>query len=303
MMSRRQGAEDVGAFGDLLRQGDERLELVDDDVLVAAEALELPACEDERLGPDERPEALVDRRRHDQVHLPELVLDEHEDDTVRGRRTLSRDREARDGDERGVPPVPEIAARDDVLRQARPEQRERMRPDGEAGQPVVGEHPLPRRLLGQLRRGGGRVERERQLPRLAGRARNARRPEGETELPEQLPTLAEGVARPGGNERLEAVAVELETLREVPDPGEGPATVALRDDSLGAGLAEGLDVLEADPYPVSFERALCRAAVDVDRSYLHPTPLRVPDERRWRIEAHRLRVQKRREELSRVVVA
>ena len=43
--------------------------------------------------------------------------------------------------------------------------------------------------------------------------------------------------------------------------------------------------------------------VDVGRQHLHPAPLRVADEGGRRVEAHRLRVEERAEELGRVVVA
>src|SRR6266513_5629199 len=104
-----------------------------------------------------------------------------------------------------------------------------MRPDGEARQPVVGEHPLPGRLLGQFRCRRGRVERERQLARLAARAGNAGRAKGKTELPEQLPPLAELVAGSGGDERLEPVTVELDPLCQFTRAGEQPVTLALLD--------------------------------------------------------------------------
>ena len=50
-------------------------------------------------------------------------------------------------------------------------------------------------------------------------------------------------------------------------------------------------------------RASGGAQVDVGRQHLHPVPLPVADETGRRVEAHRLRVQQRAEELGRVVVA
>ena len=58
-------------------------------------ALEAAAREEQRLAADDRAVALVDRRRDDQVHLAVLVLEQHEDDALRGRRALARDRHAR----------------------------------------------------------------------------------------------------------------------------------------------------------------------------------------------------------------
>src|SRR5205807_9648366 len=112
--------------------------------------------------------------------------------------------------------------------------------DGEARQPIVGEHPLPGRLLGQLRRRGARVERERELARLPTGAGDVRGTKGEAELPEQLPPLAELVAGARRNERLEPVAVELDPLRQLADARERPAPLALLHDGLRSGLAERL---------------------------------------------------------------
>src|SRR5438093_6298120 len=102
-----------------------------------------------------------------------------------------------------------------------------MRADGKARQPVVGEHPLPGRLLGQLRRRRGRIQRQRQLARLSARTGNARGAKGETELPEQPAPLAELVAGARSDERLEPVAVELDPLRQLAHSGERSATLAL----------------------------------------------------------------------------
>ena len=56
----------------------------------------------ERLAADDRAVGLVDRRPDDQVHLAVLVLEQHEDDPVGGRRALPGDRHAGDGDLRSV---------------------------------------------------------------------------------------------------------------------------------------------------------------------------------------------------------
>ena len=63
-----------------------------------ADAFELAAGEQEWLAADEWPVPLVHRRRDDQVHLAGLVLEEHEDDPVGGRRPLAGDRHARHRD-------------------------------------------------------------------------------------------------------------------------------------------------------------------------------------------------------------
>ena len=86
----------------LRASGPSDVELGDEQVDVAAVALELAAREQQRLAADDRAVLLVDLRRHDQVRLAVLVLEQHEDDAVRGRRPLARDRHARELDPRAV---------------------------------------------------------------------------------------------------------------------------------------------------------------------------------------------------------
>ncbi len=57
---------------------------------------------EERLAADECAEAVVDRRRHDQVDLAVFVFEQHEDDPVCGRGSLSGDRHSRERDPRLV---------------------------------------------------------------------------------------------------------------------------------------------------------------------------------------------------------
>ena len=73
--------------------GPRRLELRDDDVAVLADPLVAAADEEQGLAAHDRAVALVDVRRDDQVDLAELVLEQHEDDALRGRRPLARDRQ------------------------------------------------------------------------------------------------------------------------------------------------------------------------------------------------------------------
>ena len=78
-----------------------------------------------------------------------------------------------DGDLAGRMPG-QLRVRDRPLRQMRAQELERVPSDREARRRVVGEHPFPVGLLGQLGNGRGRLERERELcrrrePALAGR--------------------------------------------------------------------------------------------------------------------------------------
>src|SRR5581483_11465771 len=176
-----QQGDDLGVARHLAGELGERLEPLDDEVAVPARPLEDAAGDEERLAADERTEALVDRRRDDQVDLPVLVLEGHEDDAVRRGRPLARDREARERDAGAIRLLEELGAREDVARQVRAEQLERMRADGDARRPVVGEHPLPGRLLGQLGDLRRRLQRQGELALLASRARHAQRARDEPE--------------------------------------------------------------------------------------------------------------------------
>src|ERR671937_154272 len=118
-MRPRHRCVDVGLAGDAAGERPERLELRDEDVPVALDALVATAGEEQRLAAHDRAEALVDRRRDDQVHLAELVLDEHEDDALRRRRPLARDREAGHADAAAVRELEELAARERARRQVR----------------------------------------------------------------------------------------------------------------------------------------------------------------------------------------
>ncbi len=170
-----------------------------------------------------------------------------------------------------------------------------MHADRQRRVPVVGEHPLPVGLAGQLRRLRGRLERERELPRPAARALAARR---RAELPQEVAPRAPHVARPGRDERLERAEPDRRAAREVAEL----RVRLLRDDRLRLLLADRADVAEPDPHRAVLDRAARGAPVHVRRAHLDPAPLRVAHERRRRVEAHRLRVQERAQELGRVVV-
>ena len=170
--------------------------------------------------------------------------------------------------------------------------------DGEACRAVVGEHPLPHGRLRQVGRRRGRLERQRQLLLLATGARDRLRARHEPQLPEQLPAgHAEAVARTGDDQRLETVLRQLRALCEVAHARERAGALALRDDGLRVVLADAVHVVEADAHGAVLDRAFRSADVHVGRARLDAAALAVAYERRRRIEAHRLRVQQRAEEL------
>ena len=130
---------------------------------------------------------------------------------------------------------------------------------------------------------------------LRSRARGRRRPARAARV---WASRTESQA-PAGDERLERGPVHRRAAGEVGDVG-----VRLPgDDRLGLLLADRADVAEPDPHRAVLVRASGSAQVDVGRQHLHPAPLAVADETGRRVEAHRLRVQQRAEELGRVVVA
>src|SRR4029450_5249973 len=97
---------------------------------------------------------------------------------------------------------------------------------------------------------------------------------------------------------------ERAATREVGDVAEEAVFVPLGDERLRVVLPDGRDVFEADAdgRRTTLDHALGLADVDVGRQDVDSAPLRVADEGRRRIEAHRLLVQERAQELRRVVV-
>src|SRR5206468_7710816 len=140
--------------------------------------------EQQRLAAYERAVALVHRRRDDQVHLTQLVLEQHEDDALCGRGTLPCDRHPCHTHTASVTTLSKLVARQHTIRQVWPQQLERVHADGEIRHAVVREHPLPRSLLAQPRRLDRRIERQRQLSLLATRPRDVLRVRHEPELPQ-----------------------------------------------------------------------------------------------------------------------
>ena len=177
--------------------------------------LEAAADEQQRLAADDRAMALVDLGRDDQVHLAELVLEQHEDDSVRGRRALARDRHAGEGDTAAVRRLVQLVARE--------------HPGGRCGRSsvsgctstetlvarVVGEHPLPR---GQIAAASGvAAVGSSSSVELLVLALDGLRAEDEAELPEQVAPLPPAVAGAAAEERLELARVERRSASEIAD--------------------------------------------------------------------------------------
>ena len=97
----------------------EALDAVDQDVGRPLAALQPAGGQHQRLRAHRQPEALLDRRRHDQVDRAVLVLEQHERDALGGRRALARDDQARHAHAPAVAAALELRARVQVGGQAR----------------------------------------------------------------------------------------------------------------------------------------------------------------------------------------
>jgi hypothetical protein len=96
---------------------------------------------------------------------------------------------------------------------------------------------------------------------------------------------------------------ELRALGQVADVGERFSVFSLGDDSGRLFCTDSVHVVDADADCTIFERALGGTDVYVRRACLDSAPLAVADERRGRVEAHRLSVQERAQELRRMVMS
>ena len=221
------------------------------DVLVPLDPLEDAAREDQRLSADDRPVPLVDLRRDDQVHLAELVLEQHEDDAVRGRRPLAGHGHPGHGHAGPVRCLAQVMAGKDTWREVRAQELHRMHADGEARLAVVGEHLLPLRRLREARasRRSGRAEGRAGAPRRPSRARSRERgtrPSSQSSARRDVPS--------------ESQAPEAIRLSSPPCPidvrcassttsSNGPPRPLLGE-RLRVVLADRRDVLEPDPHRV-----------------------------------------------------
>jgi hypothetical protein len=146
---------------------------------------------------------------------------------------------------------------------------------------------------------------------VGGAARGAQAPPGrrDAELPQRPAPVAPGQrvagARPG--QLLERRPPRPGARGEVLDRAERPLGVARGDERLDLVGADPEHVGEADLDPRAVgcagDRAADGAGVDVGREHLDAAPLRLVDQGVGRVEAHRLLIEQRRQELGAVVHA
>ena len=225
----------------------------------------------------------VHRRWDDQVHLAGLVLEKHEHDAS-GRGALARDRHASN---HHVPPgCPGSSALLTVpARRCGRRSSSGCGPTERLRDPVVGEHPLPVGLDRKLGDGRGRLERQRQLATVCGRAttpaRRAARGAGRTgRSPPRRPAHRGCPCSPSRRARSATSSYG----RPAGPPPRRPSKI---------------------PHCRRERRILVltrSTQVHIGRQHLHAVA-RHHEPTGRRIEAHRLRVQQRAEELGRKVVA
>jgi len=245
----------------------------------------------EQFGPD------------DHVHATRFVFERHEHHALRGARHLPRDHEPACACEPAVEAIAQLGRGRQPLRaQRRPQQRDRVAIQREAGGVIVGEDVVGFRRCAERgllhlvdRRGGEQVALR-------------RRGDG---LPQRIAAMAgERRERVRGGERFEIAPFELRAPGEAVDVVER-AGGAGGFDAARSGFAKTAHERQAEPHGrlavwrrligQRFERGLPVALRDVDRQHLHAMTLRVLHELRRRVEAHRLAVQQRGEEDRRFV--
>ena len=133
--------------------------------------------------------------------------------------------------------------------------------------------------------------------------------------PAQIVAPADRLARPRPRQQLEPLAPNPGPRGQVGEARVGAAALALGDQGAGIFGAQAGYVAQADAdrqlaarrgvdraiSDERLDRALHGAPIDVRRQHLDPTTLRFMHQRVGRVEAHRLLVQKRAEELGGVV--
>ena len=216
--------------------------------------------------------------------------------------------------------------------QRRPQQLHRVRAERQPGRRVVADHRLPRRERPQRRR-VRHLERQRELRPVQQALARRRHPElPQRRAPRVLGRAADQrVARPRPREPVQRRAPGAGARREVRERAERPALLARGDERLDLVLADAEDEAEAEPHdrggrpadaglagphgsaPPSrgrrahlghpLDRAQRLARVDVRRAQGDPAALGLVGERVRRVEAHRLLVEQRAQELRAVVHA
>ena len=184
------------------------------------------------------------------------------------------------------------------LGQRRPQQRHRVRPGGEAHRLVVGDHPLPRGSWPAARGVGDGVQRQRQLAAAPGA--RCRRISHSSRRRSASRTRRSAPARTSCASCVAADAARAAPGRRDRRRGRRRSRSATTS---SARLADALDVAEADPDGAAAPRPCSRRRLRLTSGgeHRHAPPLAVAQQRRRRVEAHRLGVQERAQELGRVV--
>ena len=108
-------------------------------------------------------------------------------------------------------------------------------------------------------------------------------------------------ARPG--KLLERRAPQGAAPGELAEAAEGPIALALCHELAHLAARHALDVAQTQAHAPLLHGALHLGGVDVDAQHRYPAVLRLVHEAVWGVEAHRLLVQERTQELRAVVDA
>ena len=229
-------------------------------LIVPSRRLEAAGGEHQRLRAHRQAEAVVHRRRDDQVDRAVLVLEQHERHALGGRGPLAGDHEAGHAHAAAV----RVASRAPCsccrsCGQAGAHQLERVLAQRHAGRAVVGQHPLPgaqraqlgalvrverQRQLGARPRPGCRARRPRASTARAGGARRARRRRARRTRPPRPAGRASPRRRPTARRGRRASASRARRSRAC--RGRGHA-VALRDHRADLRLLHAGHVAQAHP--------------------------------------------------------
>ena len=256
------GSSSRGSAAAAVRRA-EPLDPVTTTLVVPSRCSSLPRGQHETRGPHRQAAALDDRRRHDQVDRPPLVLEQHEDDPVGGRRPLAGDHHPRHLHPRAVPRPSQALAAKHIVGQFAPDQLHRVSAERHPGRPVVGHDPLPRARAAAA---AGRADPSSGSASCAPSSVRAARAEP-PDLPEGRPpqsvagSTGRARAPPGSRRRpprraaASAARARARASREVRDAAIRAAAPALVDHGLRVDLRHLGDVSETDPH----RRVACRA--------------------------------------------
>ena len=241
--------------------------------------------------------------------VPVLVLEQHEGDPLRGGRALAGDDHPRHAHALAVRAPLEVGARDArPSASVGPHQLDRVLAQRHLGRAVVGEQPLPRRQL-VAAPAPRPLDRQRELRAARHASRPAPRPRAARAPRAGRPATSASHAPAHASRSSESRSASRSAPRDsATEPNTPPARAPPRSPRTSSSDATPVDVAEPDPHRAAAAARSTRqlgapSAATSRRQHRDPAPLRLVHERVRRVEAHRLLVQQRAQELRAVVHA